>query len=301
MKKKVALCLASGGARGFAHIGAIEELERRGYEISAISGTSMGAFVGGIYAAGGLEELKKWALSLDTKKVLRLTDFTFSTQGFMKGNKVLNDIKKLVPDVNIEDMKIPFTACATDIKNGVEVDFDKGSLYEAIRASISLPSVLKTYKKDDMILIDGGIVNPFPLNRVKRTDGDILVGVDVSVPSKKNSKIVKYNKSSVSRLREKLLKDSSILARMFEGLIKKVPEDKPEEVVSVNFISILSSCSSLMIERNSALTVQLTKPDVLAKIHHDAYGTMDFGKANEIIKLGVNAMKIALDEYEAKV
>ena len=180
MKKNVALVLSSGGARGLAHIGAIEELEQRSFCITSISGCSMGALIGGMYAAGKLKEVKDWMLKLDKKKMFSLTDFSFSLNHVVKGTKVMDALKEIVPDVNIEDLPIPYTAVATDWNSGQEIIFRSGSLYEAIRASISIPLFLDPVRKGEMLLVDGGLVNALPLNRIARKKGDILVGVNVS-------------------------------------------------------------------------------------------------------------------------
>ena len=174
------MALSSGGARGLAHIGAIEELEAQGYHISSIAGCSMGALIGGVYAAGKLNEFREWMKTIDRKKMLGLIDFSLSLNHLVKGTRIIEAIMEFVPDVNIEDLPIPYCAVATDLKAGREVMFRKGSLFQAIRASISLPSFYEPVRSNDMVLIDGGIINPLPLNRVKRQPEDILVGVDVS-------------------------------------------------------------------------------------------------------------------------
>ena len=176
---KAALVLASGGSRGLAHIGAIEVLEERGFEITSVAGASMGALVGGLYAAGGLDAFKEWMKTVDRMKVLFLMDFTIGNGGFVKGDKVISELESIIPDKRIEDLDIPFAAVATDIRHRKEAVFDKGSLYDAIRSSISLPSVFTPNRIGNMLLIDGGVVNPIPLNRVARTPGDLLVAVDL--------------------------------------------------------------------------------------------------------------------------
>jgi len=133
--KNVTLVLSGGGARGFAHIGAIEELESRGYIINSIAGTSMGSLIGGVYATGKLNEFKEWAYNLDKQEVFKLIDFSFSNQGLIKGDKVLKTMKKFIPDANIEDLKIKYTATAFDLAQNKEIVFREGSLYNAIRAS----------------------------------------------------------------------------------------------------------------------------------------------------------------------
>ncbi len=181
-KGKIALALGGGGARGVAHIGAIEELETQGYEIVSVAGTSMGALVGGMYAAGALASFREWICALDRYKVLGLVDFVFSADGLVKGDRVINALKELVPDVAIESLPLPFAAVAADLLTGCEVVFERGGLYDAVRASISIPSVFQPWRLDGMILIDGGTVNPVPVDRVRRAAGDRLVAVDVSAP-----------------------------------------------------------------------------------------------------------------------
>ena len=155
--KDIALALSSGGARGLAHIGVIEELEAQGYHITSMAGCSMGALIGGVYAAGKLEEFRDWMKTIDKKKMLELTDFSLSLNHLVKGTRIIKAIMEFVPDVRIEDLPIPYCAVATDWISGREVVIDKGSLFEAIRASISLPTFYEPVRRDGMILIDGGV------------------------------------------------------------------------------------------------------------------------------------------------
>ena len=157
--KDVALVLSSGGPRGFAYIGAIEELIERGYRITSIAGTSIGSLIGGMYAAGRLPQVKEWLYSLDAWKVFGLMDISFSRNHLVKGDKVIEALKEIVPDINIENLDIPYKAISTDLYTGEEVIFDKGNLYQAIRASISIPSLFRPVKSGMRTLIDGGIVN----------------------------------------------------------------------------------------------------------------------------------------------
>ena len=181
-ERRVALVLGGGGARGVAHIGAIEELEAQGYRIASVAGTSMGALVGGMYAAGHLGEFKEWICALDRYKVFGLVDFAFSTEGLVKGDRIIRAMKELVADMCIEQLPIPFAAVAADLLTGREVVFERGGLYDAIRASISIPSIFQPVRSGDMVLVDGGTVNPVPVDRVRRQPGDRLVVVDVCAP-----------------------------------------------------------------------------------------------------------------------
>lgn len=164
-KPKIALVLGSGGARGLAHIGVIEELLSRGYDITSVAGTSMGALVGGIYAAGKLPDFKKWVLGIDKFRMFQLLDFSFRLDGMVKGQRIISTLKEMVPDLSIEALPIPFAAISTDMAAEREVVFDRGSLFDAIRASISLPAFFRPVHKSDMVLMDGGILNPLPINR----------------------------------------------------------------------------------------------------------------------------------------
>ena len=137
MKQNVALVLSGGGARGIAHIGVIEELERQNFEITSIAGTSMGSLVGGVYALGKIEVFKNWICTLDKRKVFSLVDFALSKQGMIKGDRVLKKMKDFIPDTNIEELSIPYVAVAADLLHREEIAFSEGSIYEAIRASIS--------------------------------------------------------------------------------------------------------------------------------------------------------------------
>ena len=278
--KDVALVLSSGGARGLAHIGVIEELEAQGYHITSIAGTSMGALVGGIYAAGKLNEFREWMKTIDRRKMVELWDFSLSVNHIIKGERIIEELTKIVPDVLIEDLPMPYCAVATDWLNGHEVVFRKGSLFSAIRASISLPTIFDPVRRNDMILIDGGIVNPFPLNRVQRHEGDVLVAVDVSGHDYQGqSELQKV-------LSEKRKKAMSLGGKLLDMLL---PDN-----LEFNAFTLLSRCSSLMIRQNSKLMLQLVKPDVLVDIQMNHYGGFDYDKSEKLIAIGRNKARRAL-------
>ena len=281
-KKNVALALSSGGARGLAHIGAIEELEAQGYHISSIAGCSMGALIGGVYAAGKLNEFREWMKTIDRKKMLGLIDFSLSLNHLVKGTRIIEAIMEFVPDVNIEDLPIPYCAVATDLKTGREVMFRKGSLFQAIRASISLPSFYEPVMLNDMILIDGGIINPLPLNRVKRQTGEILVGVDVSGHD------YKAQWDEMHRLTSMQKSDTSLKTKILDMLI---PDN-----IEFNYYTVLSRASSLMIRQNSILMTQLMNPDILIDIQMNRYGTFDFDKSEKLIAIGRQKTSQAIDK-----
>ncbi len=327
--KKVALALASGGPRGFAFIGAIEELLKRGYTISSIAGTSAGSLVGGIYAAGGLQQFKEWLFGLDSLKVVSLMDFSFSKNYLVKGEKVMEAIKERVPEVNIEDLPIPFAAVATDLYTGEEVVFREGPLFEAIRASISIPSMFKPVKWKGRTLVDGGMVNTFPLNRVQRTPGDILVGFNVNqidaaeIQGFLDSRAAFARDEAARREEAKsLLKDTlttaergDFLEKMAKGsqLIKesidnyrserRLVADGREGWVPVdaddNYASILQRSFGIMNCTIARMGIELTRPDILVDLPFDSYhGVYGYSHAEEICEKGRDLMAKALDQYE---
>lgn len=284
-KKDVALVLSSGGARGLAHIGAIEELIANGYKISSIAGCSMGALIGGVYAAGKLGEFREWMKTIDRKKMLGLIDFSLSLNHLAKGKRIIEAIMEFVPDVAIEDLPIPYCAVATDLKAGKEVVFNKGSLFEAIRASISLPSFYEPVQRDGMVLIDGGVINPIPLNRVKRHAGDILVGVDVSGHDYKSQW------EEMHRLTEWQKNDKSLKAKILDKLI---PDN-----IEFNYITLITRTSSLMIRQNSILMAKLMNPEILVDIQMNRYGTFDFDKSERLVAIGRQKTSQAISKYES--
>ena len=337
-KKKVALALSSGGPRGFAYIGAIEELLSRGYEITSVAGSSAGSLVGGIFAAGGLEAFKEWLCRLDPMQVVTLMDFSFSKNYLVKGDRVINAIKKRVPEVNIEDLPIPFTAIATDLHTGEEVVFREGPLFQAIRASISIPSMFRPVRWKGRTLIDGGMVNTMPLNRVARTEGDILVGFNVNrIDAEQIRQFLKSRRTLAENEKTQLveartfLKDAlpsdtrELLAMVRQGdlletvrqggqLIKERLEIQRQEKQLLaqgkekhipmsaddNYASILQRSFGIMNHTIARLGIELCPPDILVELPFDSYhGVYGYSHAEEIIAVGRRLMSEALDRYEA--
>ena len=297
-KTAVSLVLSSGGARGMAHIGVIEELERHNFEIKSISGCSMGALIGGVYAAGYLKEFKNWLDKLDKLDVFNLMDFTISSHGFIKGVKVFNEINQFIGNVLIEDLPIPFTAVATDVDNQKEVVFIKGKLRDAIRASVSIPSVLEPFDWNGVSLIDGGILNPIPIDRVQRTEGDILVAVDLNAIVNSPPQIAKQKKTA----REQKKEQNSILKRIEfrEKWEHFFPKDKLQKE-KLGHLSLLDRSFDMMQNKISQHTIQKCRPEILVSISKTACSTFDFYRAGEMIELGKQTFNEALKKYDKEV
>ena len=324
--KKVALVLSSGGPRGFAYIGAIEELESRGYEITSIAGTSIGSLIGGMYATGKLPEVKDFLFSLNGWKVFGLMDISLSRNHLVKGDKVIEALQEIVPEVNIEDLRIPYKAIATDLFTGEEVIFDRGSLFQAIRASISIPSLFRPVKLGMRTLIDGGIANTMPLNSVERSGDDIVVAFNVNdidvdairkiIVDEADAEAKKEQAISERRAQGKAVMDSVMhnenmtlgekirLAAMHgqkivQDLMAKDEKSQSNFDPEANYFTLLSRTFDLMNHWNTEYMIKLCPPDILVNMPFDAFGAIaDYGRAREICEVGRELMKAALDKYE---
>lgn len=293
MKKNVSLVLSGGGARGIAHIGVIEELERQGYNINSIAGTSMGALIGGVYAVGKMEEFKEWIYALDKLEIFKLIDFTFSSQGLIKGERVFKKMKKFIPDINIEELTINYAATATDIINKKEVVFTEGKLYEAVRASISIPTVFIPVKKNGTLLVDGGVMNNIPISNVKRSKNDLLVVVNVNA----DTPIYRpYAKRSISEKEQVvyLKKVNDFKNYLQKNLLKQHNE-------RLMYFDLISKTINLLIRQVSTLTLEKQPPDLLLNISSNSCGIFDFYKAEELVEIGRHIAIKGIKKYKNKL
>ena len=281
MPKSVSLVLSSGGSKGLAQIGVIHELGRHGFKIHSIAGSSIGSVIGGLYAMGKLSEYTDWVCSLTKKDVWSLMDFTITSHGLLKGERVFEKLKAFIPDMNIEDMKVPFTAIATDILNEKEVIFDRGSFYKAIRASVSIPAVFIPVNYNGSILVDGGLLYPVPLEFVKPAEGAITVVVNLYGDRREN----------ISEQSETDRDYSKGLFNIFSKLIST--GDKQ----SIGYYTLLTTTSSAMIHKLAKVSIEKYKPEIVINIAYDSAGTFDFYKAKELIMLGEAEARETISSY----
>ena len=306
VNKRVALVLGSGGARGLAHIGAIEELEARGYTISSIAGCSMGSIIAGMYAAGQLKEAREWFLQVDKQLILRMMDINvLSGNSLVKGKRIIAELEKIVPDRPIESLNIPCALVASDMIHTEEVIFREGSLFEAIRASISIPLFFQPVQIGDRLLIDGGILNPLPLHIVQRNEDDILVAMDISGKDCMEVEPIPEPIDVEGRLAElkargiPFPKSWELQLRQLGRRVDKVRLERAKDLGrSVSFAGMVDRMSDMQIQQNTLLALRLTPPDVHAVMPQYAYPTFAFDKAEEIIEQGRLLMRKALDNYE---
>ncbi|GAB1404864.1 MAG: patatin-like phospholipase family protein [Lentimicrobiaceae bacterium] len=284
--KQVALVLSSGGARGLAHIGAIDALLERGFHINAIAGTSMGSVVGGMYASGKLEEFRNFITSLSRLDVYRLMDISIGKKGLIKGERVFAEMKSFVGDIRIEDLHIPFAAVSADLINHRVVVFTKGDLLAALRASSAIPSLVLPVSFNEALLVDGGIVEPLPMEHVKRTTNDILVAVNVNAP-RQNLPNEAETDSRYRKIRQQIIQH---LPYLHNDVEKKLPIG--------GMLDIMSSSFELMQHQLTLTTLQYHTPDILVNLPVNLADTFDFHRAEEIIKTGYEAMSKQLDDPE---
>lgn len=275
-----------------AHLGVIEELEKNGFQIKEVVGCSMGAVVGGIYCAGYLSDYKHWLIKLTKLDVFRLLDFTLSSQGFVKGERVFKAIEEFIGDHQIENFKIPFTAVASDITNKKEVHYKSGSLFRALRSSIAIPTVFTPIREGNAQLVDGGVLNPLPMNLIKREPEDWIVAVNLNadIPYKSESSTPDENK------------DRAAYLKMFDSMLSVLPKfenNKENTVASLGLFDLLNKSYELTQDRLTDLMIDVHKPDLVVNISRDACSVFEFYRANEIIEAGRKAFRLAYEQHQA--
>jgi NTE family protein len=281
----VALVLGGGGARGFAHIGAIEVLTEHGYTISSISGTSMGALVGGLYAAGKLNELKGQLRSLNRKQLVSLIDISIGLDHIATGKRLTHLIEQLTGGIMIEDLPIPFCCIASDIVTGKEKVFSSGPLSLAIRASISIPCFFSSVHHGDHIYIDGSVHNTLPLDRVARTKHDLLVAVNASAPDSDIYTTFRNERKQSSGI------TSGKLRKMFPKMNIQFSE---------NYMNLALRTARLSIQANTQMAMKLNPPDICVDVPMNMFDVFDFEKSKTIIEFGRQAMEKQITAFEKK-
>ena len=288
MKKKVQLVLGCGGARGIAHIGVIDRLIEDGYEIVEVYGCSMGSVVGGMFCAGYLPQYRDWLVRQTKSDIYRLFDITFSMQGFVKGERIFSVLEQLAGKQQIETMPIPFVAVATDMLSRKEVHFKSGDLYKALRASTGIPGVFKPVAENKNLFVDGGVLNPLPVNLVKRRDDAIIVAVDLNGPALPKpmslipeTKVPSEMESDAREMVSKLRRYLSMTPK--DDAPKEMKEPPPP---SFSMFEILDASYDATLDRLVEVMLQFYPADVVVKVPRNAASVFEFYRAAELIDLG---------------
>lgn len=284
-EKKISLVLGSGGARGLAHVGVIRALEERGYSIRSISGCSMGALVGGIYAAGKLDEYEAWARKIDRRGIFSLLDFALGHGGLVKGEKLMAALRGLVGDLRIESLPIPFTAVASDIVREREVWISEGPLFDAVRASISIPLFFTPFEYRGVRLVDGGVFNPVPVAPTFRDLNDLTVAVSTNGPARRQE---------VPPGAQAGEEGASLSARIRQLLGRPAKAEEEDDDWDISFVVSQSFDAMQGVLARQKLAAH--PPDVLIEVPQDACGLLEFDRAAELIALGYERACARLDE-----
>ncbi|KQW47851.1 esterase [Nocardioides sp. Root1257] len=284
---RVALVLGSGGARGYAHIGAIAEIESRGHEVVAVAGSSMGALVGGLYVAGGLDEYTAWARTLTSSGVVRLLDPKWSAGGAIGAGRIFAEVERIAGERLIEELPIPFTAVATDLRARREVWFQRGPLVSAVRASIAIPGVITPVVMNGRLLADGGLMNPIPIEPTAASAADLTVAISLQGERDAREQSTPAREPAEPTWREELVER----VRRTVGREKEAP-DPLEDLRISDVVGLSMDAMQGLVSRYRMAGLP---PDVLVTVPVSAARSLDFHRANEMIELGQRLTAEALD------
>jgi NTE family protein len=277
-KKTVSLVLGSGGARGLAHIGVIKWLDEHDFEIISVSGCSMGALVGGIYALGKLDEYEHWVRAITRRDMLRLLDLSFDGDGLVRGERIIETLKDLIGDCRIEDLPIRFTAVAADIKREKEVWLNSGSLFDAIRASISIPLFFKPAEINGDKLVDGGVLNPVPIAPTVYDDSDLVIAVNLD--GKPDPDYRAPEKEQETAQEDDFAQKISNFIKSLD-IAQKVSEAKQSGMLEIAALTFETMQGAIARQRIAAYP-----PDIELQIPRNVCMALEFDRADEMIKLG---------------
>ena len=276
----ISLVLGSGGARGLAHIGVIRWLEEHDFRIASIAGCSMGALVGGIYAAGRLDEFEQWIRAITKVHMVTLLDIAWKKTGLVKGDRIINTLVELIGDQVIEDLTISYTAVASDIKHGKEVWINSGRLFDAIRASMSLPLFFTPFTRNGVDLIDGGVLNPVPIAPTFSDTTELTIAVNLGGP-------VEDTVTQRSAPRQPS-NDSHHIGEMVSRFINRFHLPKMDKDSSWDWgaYDIANQAFDVMQETIARQKLAAYPPDHIIEIARNACGILEFDRAAELIELG---------------
>jgi NTE family protein len=277
--RTVSLVLGSGGARGLAHIGVIDCILQHGYEIRSVAGASMGALIGGIYAAGKLDDYRNWVCALTRRDVVRLLDLAFVWSGLFKGERIIDLLRQLVGDRDIEDLPIPYTAVATDLDTGKEVWFRRGPLFDAIRASMAIPTVFTPHEYEGRVLVDGSLTNPVPIAPTLQDLTDLIIAVDLGGKAEQLPHAAREEPPPGGMLDQY----SRAVAKFLNDLH---PGDGESEPPAPGLFDVVGRSLEIMQSTVARLKLAAHAPDVLIEIPRNACGMLEFHRAREMIDLG---------------
>ena len=287
--KTVSLVLGSGGARGLAHIGVIHWLERNDYKIRSIAGSSMGALIGGIYAAGKLDEYEQWVRAITKVDIVTLLDLSWDKSGLVKGDKIINTLIHLVGEQLIENLPIQYTAVATDVNGQKEIWIKSGRLFDAIRASISIPLLFTPFKYRGVDLIDGGVLNPVPVAPTISDDTDMTIAVSLDGPADSPEKLRGMNSAPVSHPSPFQEKINRFIDRLQQSV--SISSSRDWGAYDIAMQAFESMQNTIARQKLAAYP-----PDIVIEIARNACRTLEYDRASEMIELGYRRAQECLSQ-----
>jgi NTE family protein len=293
MKKDIGLVLSSGGARGATQIGVIKTLEKQGYNIKSVSGASIGSMIAGMYARGDLYEFEQWITSLSEEEILNLLGFTLKKNGILKVDGFFEILNQKFPDKNIEDLNIPCAIAATDIISNKPIYFTKGSLYKAMRASIAIPSLIVPVQYDNTILVDGGLLDPVPIEPLPNKDKLKIFVINLYANEEGKKLVIKKENDQIVSMSKRNRRYNAFINRIENFISRANVKNILDYITSpatspynIGYIQLLNASANAMIERLVDLSLQTYKPDVVIDIPKDICKALDFGNIKELIAYG---------------
>jgi NTE family protein len=277
--KTISLVLGSGGARGLAHIGVIRWLEEHDYRIRCVAGSSIGAVVGGIHAAGKLDEFEAWVRAISRVDIVTFLDVAWGKGGLVKGDRIINALIDLVGDQSIEDLPIRFTAVATDLRNQKEIWFTSGRLFDALRASMSVPLLFTPFTINGVDYVDGGVLNPVPVAATIGADMDLTVAVYCGGASTKRIEPAK-RAASTSRF------PSGLQEKIRSFMQRLQPSDGGAGGRDWGTYEVAIQSFEAMQNTIAQQKLASFPPDALVEIPRNACRTLDYDRADELIEIG---------------
>jgi NTE family protein len=298
-KTKISLVLGSGAARGLSHIGVIRCLEDHDYDIQYIAGASMGALVGGIYAAGELDVYVEWVKALKRRNILRLLDVSFSRKSIFKGEKIIEVLNEMIKDRIIEDLPIGFTAVATDIVEQKEVWLTHGSLFEAIRASIAVPMIFSPVQISSRLLVDGGILNPVPIAPTLNDNTELTVAVALNGPAEifesQADEAINPDVSNQDEENQEKNKYQIGIEKLVDSMMPKGEVERSKQDLGI--FNLMTQSMDTMQSSITRFKLAAHQPDIMVEVPRNLCGWFDFDRADELIDFGYKRAEESLKRY----
>jgi len=305
----VGLALGSGGARGWAHLGVLRALRKKGVEVQVVAGTSMGSIVGAFFAAGRIEALEELADQVDWSLMRRfLWELSLSRSGLTDGRRLLEETRKRLEVTRFQALKTPFRAVATDLDTGGEVVLDEGDLLQAVRASISIPGIFSPVWIGKRLLVDGGLVNPVPVNVARDMGAQVVIAVDVcqgaepgSLPAARRKQQAKKAKSlplPKPSEKEESAGAMQVLESFFDDIDRKVRKLKAswaKEDVKPDLMEVLVRSVRIAEAQIARTRREVEPPDILIEPKVGKIGTLEFQRVEEAVEAGYAAALKALE------